>query len=95
MVLRANHPKYNAESILKLYNAEKNGKIKERLLIIKLSYQGRTIEDLVEIFEKSRQTIADRIVKFNYNGIEGLKTKDRPGRPRILSNDQTEDLKKK
>ena len=78
----------------KLILREGKGRFKIRLLAIKLSYEGRSVQDIADILSKTRQSIATWIYKFNESGIDGIKDSNEIGRPKILDEDIIEEVKK-
>ena len=95
MVNQARRPEYNLESITVKYHQEIDVRIKERLLAIKLSYQGKSVEEIADILDRTRQTVSQWITDFNYEGLSGLKSKEISGRPKKIVNEVEEEIKKK
>lgn len=94
MVVKAKHKDYDIDSMKKLYQKENNARLKIRLLAIKLSYEGTSVQDIANILSKSRQTVANWIIFFNDYGIEGIKDNDKVGRPTKIDEDVEELVKK-
>jgi len=94
MVVRANNVNYTKYTIEDLYMKEKNSRLKIRLLAIKLSYEGWSVQDISGILSKTRQSVSNWITNFDDYGIEGLKDSDNMGRPKII-NEAIEEAAKK
>jgi len=94
MVVKAKHKNYDRDSIKKLYQKENKARLKIRLLAIKLSYEGKYVQDIADILSKSRQTVANWIILFNDYGIEGIYDSDKVGRPVKIDEDVEEMVKK-
>ena len=94
MVVRANHINYPKNTIEDLYLREKSTRLKIRLLAIKLSYEGRSVQDISEILSMTRQSVANWITDFDDYGIEGLKDSDNIGRPKSINRTIEESAKK-
>jgi len=76
-----------------LYKNEKNPKVKERLLMIIHTKEGRTTREVSKIVKKSYVMISHWINRFNKEGPYGLKDKPRPGKPLKLEKKEFTELK--
>lgn len=94
MVVRANNINYTKDTIKNFYMREKNTRLKIRLLAIKLSYDGKSVQDISEILSITRQSVANWITNFDDFGIEGIKDSDNVGRPKIINRTIEESAKK-
>ena len=94
MVVRANHKNYTSDVIKNFYLREKNTRLKIRLLAIKLSYEGRSVQDISEILSMTRQSVANWITDFDDYGIDGIKDSDNVGRPKLITESIEESAKK-
>lgn len=94
MVVRANHKNYTKDTIKNLYLREKNTRLKIRLLGIKLSYEGKSVQDISDILSISRQTVANWITNFDDYGTDGLRDSDTVGRPKLITENIEESAKK-
>lgn len=73
------------ETIESCYHTAKDGRLKERLLMVLLSLKGKRVsEEITEIVHRHEKTVLTWLHRFNEKGIEGLKDKDYSGRPPIL-----------
>jgi len=60
------------EELENLYKTEKDIRVKERLLVIRLLYDKKNIYEIAEIIKKSDRTIKDWLSRWNKSGYEGL-----------------------
>jgi len=58
------------------------GRVSERIRMILLSSRGYTVPQIAEIFECDEATVRNWIERFEAEGVEGLRDRPRPGRPR-------------
>ncbi|BCU68095.1 hypothetical protein HS7_15320 [Sulfolobales archaeon HS-7] len=65
------------EQLLKLYSKEDSGKLKLRLLIIVMLYEGRTEVEISSSIKVSRPTIRKWLKRWNTQGYKGLTDKPR------------------
>jgi len=81
-----------------LYKNEKDPKVKERLLMIIHTKEGRTTREVSKIVKKSYVMISHWINRFNREGPDGLKDRPRSGKPSKLEKEEfmelQEDIKK-
>jgi len=85
------------EERLELAQGRKGGKkatFRERCHYILLSGQGKTINEIAEIYEVSRQTITNWFNRFESSGICGLHTAKGKGRPPIIRIDNEAEVKR-
>ena len=85
---------YTKDTIKNLYLREQNTRLKIRLLAIKLSYEGKSVQDISDILSRSRQTVANWITNFDDYGIDGLVDSENVGRPKIITKTIEENAKK-
>ena len=95
MTLYAYYEDIDLEAAKRKYQGEPNGRLKERYLAIKLSYQGYKSEEVAQILSRNRVTIQIWIKTFNDQGWNGLQSADIPGRPSKMTVAQKQALKKK
>ena len=60
------------------------GRVSERIRMILLSSRGYTVPQIAEIFECDEATVRNWIERFEAEGVEGLRDRPRPGRPRLV-----------
>lgn len=76
----------------KIRKLEEDNKVLYKLHFIRHLYNDKSIKEAAELEEISISTAYDWLNRWNENGIEGLKTKLRSGRPGSLSNEDKEIL---
>jgi len=84
--------KFAREPIKDAYNHEKDGRIKQRLLIILKSFGGKSSYEIAEEVNTSHTKVLRWVKRFNKKGIEGLTDKQRKGRPSMLKKKQIKSL---
>ena len=76
----------NRESFEKLYRYEQDVKTKERmLLVLNVIYQGKVSAQVARDLHRSKAWASDWLKRYDKEGIEGLKTRPKSGRPSKLS----------
>ena len=88
-------PKTSLKELRKLYNKEKNGKSKIRLLAAIHRKQGKSIDKISELLEKPRKTVHGWLTVFQERGISGKDSIKQEGRPCKLSNVQMNEFVKR
>lgn len=81
---------------LELYNfIEKSNqkRAKKRALAILMSNNKKSVPIIAENLNMSRDTVYDWLIKFTNHGIDGLKDKPIPGRPKKLKNEHQKEIK--
>lgn len=58
------------------------GRVSERMRMILLSSRGYRVPQIAKIFECDEATVRSWIARFDADGVEGLRDRPRPGRPR-------------
>jgi putative transposase len=86
----------NRESFEKLYRYEQDIKTKERmLLILNVIYQGKvSAAQVARDLHRSKAWASDWLKRYDKEGIEGLKTRPKSGRPSKLSEEIMYQIKK-
>ena len=84
--------KFGKETIKEAYNHERDGKIKQRLLIVLKSFGDKSSYEVAEEVNTSHTKVLRWVKRFNRRGIDGLKDKQREGRPSLLKNKQIKRL---
>lgn len=84
--------KFSKESVKEAYNHEKDGRIKQRLLIILKSFGDNSSYEIAEEVNTSHTKVLRWIKRFNKKGIENLRDKQRKGRPSRLNKKQVKTL---
>ena len=75
-----------------LYKKEKDSRVKERLLMIIHTKEGRTTREVSKIVRKSYVSVSKWISRFNKYGIEGLKNRKKSGKPPKMNEEQFKKL---
>src|SRR3989344_9593064 len=79
----------------KAYKKEKDGKIKERILILINSYEGKTSRSVGEILQCDHALVIFWQKRHEKEGLEGLRTRQKSGKPMLLSRRQEAKIKNK
>lgn len=77
----------------KAYKKEGDGKIKERILMVRYSYEGKTSRSVGEMLQCDHVLVLFWKKRYVLEGIEGLRTRPRSGKPKLISRRQEEKLK--
>lgn len=78
-----------------VYKKERDGRIKERILMLIHSYGGKSSRDVGKIIQCDQKLVLYWKKRYVLEGLEGLKTKLRSGKPTLLSRRQKEKIKNK
>jgi putative transposase len=85
----------NRESFEKIYRYEQDAKTKERmLLILNVVYQGKVSAQVAKDLHRSKSWASDWLKRYDKEGIEGLKTRQKSGRPSEISEEIEYQIKK-
>jgi len=82
------------EKVKNKYDKEKDGRIKQRLLIILKAFKHKSSYKIADLTATSHTKVQRWINRFNKYGFEGLKDKPRTGKPARLTDKQKERLEK-
>jgi transposase len=82
-----------AEELRRLARQERNGRVACRLLALANVRDGMSREDAARQAGMDRQTLRDWVIRFNAEGIEGLRDRPKSGRPSWLDDGQLAALK--
>src|SRR5918995_3065661 len=82
-----------AAQLRRLARQESNGRVACRLLALANALDGMSREDAARQAGMDRQTLRDWVVRFNAEGIEGLRDRPKSGRPTWLDEGQLATLK--
>lgn len=77
------------------HKKEKDGKVKERILMLIHSYEGKSSRNVGKILQCDQKLVLYWKNRYENGGFEGLITKQRSGKPMLLSRRQEAKLKKK
>lgn len=86
--------KKKIEFLKKSYKKEKDSKIKERMLMIVYVSQKDTLRDVAEKLHCDHKLVLYWKRRYEKEGLEGLKTRPKSGKPRKISRRQESNLKK-
>jgi transposase len=81
------------EQLSKVYQNAPDFAFRKRAHAVLLSAMGYTINQLQDIFEVDRDTVAAWFDRFEAGGVEGLKSLPKPGRPPTYTEDEVRRLK--
>jgi transposase len=76
-----------------LARRERDGRVSARLLALANALDGRSREDAARAAGMDRQTLRDRVHRYDAEGVEGLRDHPRPGRPCALDEGRQAALK--
>src|SRR6059058_6256303 len=76
-----------------LARRERDGRVSARLLALANVLDGMSREEAARAASMDRQTLRDRVHRYNAEGVEGLRDRPRPGRPCALDEGQQATLK--
>lgn len=82
-----------AEELRRLARRETNGRVACRLLALAHVLDGMSREDAARQAGMDRQTLRDWVIRFNAEGIEGVRDRPKSGRPTWLDDGQLAALK--
>jgi transposase len=83
------------ESFEKIYRYEQDVKSKERmLLVLNVVYQGKVSAQVARDLHRSKAWASDWLKRYDKEGINGLKTRQKSGRPSELSEEVVYQIKK-
>ena len=83
------------ESFEKIYRYEQDVKTKERmLLVLNVVYRGKISAQVAKDLHRSKSWASDWLKRYEKEGIEGLKTRPKSGRPSEISEEVVYQIKK-
>lgn len=80
------------KQVKQAYDKEKDGRVKQRLLIILKAFKLKSSYKIAELADTSHTKVQRWINRFNKYGFKGLKDKQRTGKPPKLTKEQTKTL---
>jgi putative transposase len=86
--------KKEVEFLKKAYKKEKDAKVKERILMIRYNFQGDTLRDAAEKLNCDHKLVLFWKRRYLSDGLEGLKTRPKSGKPRRISRRQEANMKR-
>ena len=86
--------KKGIEILKKKYKKEKDPKVKERTLMMTYIFEGDTLRNVAEKLHCDHKLVLYWKRRYFSEGLEGLKTRPKSGKPRKISRRQESNLKK-
>src|SRR5918996_5738860 len=83
----------SAEELRRLARQETDGRVACRLLGVANALDGMTRGRAARQAGMDRQTLRDWVVRYNAEGVDGLRDRERPGRPALLAPELEEELR--
>ena len=82
-----------AHNLAKLISSTNNARMRLRLLAVSHFLDGKSRTQIALFLKVSRTSVNKWIHAYLHNGVDGLKEKKHPGRPKSLNNTQLAQLK--
>lgn len=82
------------KEVKEAYDKEKEGRIKQRLLIILKAFKVKSSYKIAELTDTTHTKVQRWINRFNKYGLKGLKDRERTGKPSKLTKEQANLLDK-
>lgn len=86
--------KKEVEHLKKSYKKETNIKIRERILMIRYSFEGKTSRSIGEMLQHDHALVLYWKKRYLSEGLAGLNTRPKSGKPRKISRRQESNLKR-
>ena len=83
---------FNASRLRRLARKCRDNRQLRRLLSLAAVYDGMNRREAARVGGMDRQTLRDRVRRFNEKGPDGLTSRAGAGRPRLLSDEQMREL---
>lgn len=77
------------------YKKESDGKIKERVLMVRYSYEGKTSRNVGDMLQCDQKLVLYWKKRYGMEGINGLRNRQKSGKPMLLSRRQEARIKEK
>lgn len=78
----------------KVYKKERDAKIRERILMIIYTFQKETLRGIAERLHCDHKLVLYWKIRYEKEGLDGLRTRPKSGKPRKISRRQETNLKK-
>ena len=78
----------------KAYKKETDGKIKERILMVEFTFKGESLRAIAERMHCDHKLVLYWRKRYVIEGINGLKTRPKSGKPKLISLRKEEKLKR-
>lgn len=82
-----------AAALRRLARRERDGRVSARLIALANVLDGMSREAAARAAGMDRQTLRDWVIRFNTDGVDGLRDQPRPGRPTRMTEGQQAALK--
>ena len=86
--------KKEGEFLKKKYKKEKNAKVKERILMLIYTFQGESSRSVGDRIQCDQKLVIYWKKRYLSEGLDGLKTRPKSGKPRRISRRQESNLKR-
>src|SRR3989344_5783547 len=86
--------KKKVEFLKKKYKKEKNAKVKERILMLIYTFQGESSRSVGDRIQCDQKLVIYWKKRYLSEGLDGLKTRPKSGKPRRISRRQESNLKR-
>jgi transposase len=83
----------SAAELRALAGKEDDARVLRRLLALAMALDGTSREAAARQVGMDRQTLRDWVVRYNGEGVDGLRDRERPGRPALLAPELEEELR--
>ncbi len=85
---------FSAADLRKLASTEADPRTRTRLIAIAMVIEGYTRGVAARAGNVDTQTLRDWVIRYNGEGVDGLRDRPRPGRPQKLAPEQREDVRR-
>jgi transposase len=82
-----------AEELRRVARRERNGRVVSRLLALAHALEGMDRGQAARLAGRDRQTLRERVIRFNAEGVEGRRDRPKSGRPTWLDEGQLASLR--
>jgi putative transposase len=83
----------SAAELWALARKESDARVLRRLLALAMALDGTNREEAARQAGMDRQTLRDWVMRYNAEGVDGLRDRERPGRPALLAPELEEELR--
>ena len=83
----------SAAELRALARKESDARVLRRLLALAMALDGTNREEAARQAGMDRQTLRDWVARYNAEGVDGLRDRERPGRPALLAPELEEELR--
>lgn len=83
----------NNLSLAEAYKRERDANVRERILVVSLLKQGKSSYEIGELLECPHSKVLYWKYRYENEGMEGLKTRKRPGRPSMVRRARLDEIR--